>query len=304
MKVELDIQFSDTMAPTPREQQELTLLRARCKDKDGFEPGIHNDTGLNALKEIKPWLLAKACGEDGTGRIAGAACIFLPTKSEAEISACVDPLFRGQGIFAQLFKLAITSLREAGVQKALLVSDARLSYGQTIAAKLGIKRSHTEKTMSLALDDSHRESHSALTPTIRFLPVTKDRIEQASLISALVFDEPIEDARCFLLSCLEDPAREPLLAIGAGGALGMVSLTRVDEECIVHGLGVVPERRGQGFGGAILDTILVMLKKRGVSKISLDVDDQNPRAAALYESRGFTVDSLTEYWRIGLTKLR
>jgi ribosomal protein S18 acetylase RimI-like enzyme len=304
VKVELDILFSETMTPSIQEQQELSLLRARCKDKDSFEPGIHVDTALNALKNIKPWLLAKASGEDGTQRIAGAACIFLPTSTQAELSACVDPLFRGQGIFAQLFRRAIVLLREAKVESALLVSDARLSYGQAIAAKLGIKRSHTEKTMNLDLNAGYSYPDYGYAPAIRLVPVTEETVDQASSISASIFNESFEDARAFTLACLANPLREPLLAMGSGGAVGMVSLAHEDEACIIHGLGVVPEQLRQGYGGAIVDTVLTMLKKRGLRKVTLDVDDQNKDAMALYDSRGFSVDSLTEYWRIDLSRLR
>jgi ribosomal protein S18 acetylase RimI-like enzyme len=304
VKIELDIFFNETMTPSPPEQQELSLLRARCKDKDGFEPGIRFDTALNALKTFKPWLLAKASGEDGTRRIAGAACIFLPTGSEAEISACVDPLFRGQGIFAQLFRRAIVLLREANVPRALLVSDARLRYGQAIAAKLGIKRSHTEKTMVRELAALHHDTETQHATLIKLVPITQDTLEQAVLLSAKIFNEPAEDARSFIKACLADPLREPMLAIGASAALGLASLVKEDDAYIIHSLGVTPELRKHGYGGAILDTIITMLAKRGGARALLDVGAQNQAAMALYQSRGFTVESLTEYWRIDLAKLR
>jgi ribosomal protein S18 acetylase RimI-like enzyme len=304
VKIELDILFNDTMEPSSQEQQELSLLRARCKDKDGFEPGIQFDTSLNAVKSFKPWLLAKAAGEDGTKRIAGAACIFLPTCSEAEISACVDPLFRGQGVFAQLFRRAIVLLRDANVPSALLVSDARLSYGQAIAAKLGIKRSHTEKTMARELTAIQPDTETPHAALIKLLPVTQDTLEQAARLSAAIFDEPIQDARSFLSACLTDPWREPMLAIGARSVVGMVSLVIKDNAYTIYGLGVMPDMRRQGYGGAILDSVIAMLTKRSGNKISLDVCDQNNAATALCKSRGFAVESLTEYWRIDLARLR
>ncbi len=51
-------------------------------------------------------------------------------------------------------------------------------------------------------------------------------------------------------------------------------------------IGVVPDRRGRGVGGALLDTLLGAAKSQGFDALSLSVEPGNP-AARLYERKGF-----------------
>ena len=51
-------------------------------------------------------------------------------------------------------------------------------------------------------------------------------------------------------------------------------------------IGVAPEARGQGIGGALLDALLAHARATGEWAVSLSVDRENP-ARALYERHGF-----------------
>ncbi len=52
-------------------------------------------------------------------------------------------------------------------------------------------------------------------------------------------------------------------------------------------IAVIPEMRGQGLGGALLDLILADVGKEGVSNVFLEVRESNCAARGLYLSRGF-----------------
>lgn len=56
-------------------------------------------------------------------------------------------------------------------------------------------------------------------------------------------------------------------------------------------IGVVPEARGRGVGGALLEALLALACARGERALSLSVERQNP-ARALYERHGFRDDGL------------
>lgn len=58
----------------------------------------------------------------------------------------------------------------------------------------------------------------------------------------------------------------------------------------VLNLAVVPEYRGRGLGGALLDAGLAAVRSRGGTEIFLEVRASNDVAQALYASRGFRVD--------------
>jgi GNAT superfamily N-acetyltransferase len=58
--------------------------------------------------------------------------------------------------------------------------------------------------------------------------------------------------------------------------------------CFVNLLFVVPERWGEGIGGAILDAVLAEAKRRGYSQAYLWTHEDNERSQRLYRGRGFS----------------
>lgn len=58
----------------------------------------------------------------------------------------------------------------------------------------------------------------------------------------------------------------------------------------VLNLAVVPERRGQGLGAALLDAGLAAVSARGGTEVFLEVRASNAVAQALYAGRGFRTD--------------
>ena len=55
----------------------------------------------------------------------------------------------------------------------------------------------------------------------------------------------------------------------------------------IHDLAVTPEWRGKGVGTALLDAIETLALERGCCKLTLEVQDDNRRARALYDRCGF-----------------
>lgn len=51
---------------------------------------------------------------------------------------------------------------------------------------------------------------------------------------------------------------------------------------------VVPERRGEGLGGALLDTAVGTAREMGANHFELTTGEDDKAARALYESRSFT----------------
>jgi len=103
------------------------------------------------------------------------------------------------------------------------------------------------------------EVRERLVPTLRDHPT-------ALVLLALVDQRPAGIAVCFFgLSTFQ---ARPLLNI--------------------HDLAVVPEHRGRGIGRALLAAAEEHAIKRGCCKLTLEVQDDNGRARALYESFGFS----------------
>jgi GNAT superfamily N-acetyltransferase len=97
---------------------------------------------------------------------------------------------------------------------------------------------------------------------------------------------------------LSDPGSWFLLANEGPAVLGMASAEAMRGEdgagplipggCFLNLLFVVPERWGEGIGGALLDAVLAEAKRRHNSRIHLWTHEDNERSHRLYRSRGFS----------------
>jgi GNAT superfamily N-acetyltransferase len=97
---------------------------------------------------------------------------------------------------------------------------------------------------------------------------------------------------------LRDPASWFLVANDGRAVVAMASAEAQRGEggagpaipggCFLNLLFVVPERWGEGIGGALLDAILAEAKGRDYSRIHLWTHDDNERSHRLYRSRGFS----------------
>jgi ribosomal protein S18 acetylase RimI-like enzyme len=59
-------------------------------------------------------------------------------------------------------------------------------------------------------------------------------------------------------------------------------------ECYLAELYVVPDRRGQGLGRALMEMALAVARERGADSMDLGTSDDDLAARALYESLGFS----------------
>ena len=60
------------------------------------------------------------------------------------------------------------------------------------------------------------------------------------------------------------------------------------QECYLAELYVIPAKRGQGIGRALMDGVFEAARERGATHIDLNTSDDDVAARALYESLGFT----------------
>ncbi len=78
--------------------------------------------------------------------------------------------------------------------------------------------------------------------------------------------------------------------------VGFVKIDLIKEGAYVHGIGVIPEYRGQGLAKYVLGTSLRKAAANGHKKMILEVDSENQAALGLYESLGFkTVKGSVSY---------
>ena len=74
-----------------------------------------------------------------------------------------------------------------------------------------------------------------------------------------------------------------------GSVLGFAILHRSLDEGELYNIAVRADRRGEGLGGRLLDTVLYCAKRWGIRRVFLEVRRSNAAARGLYKSRGFAV---------------
>ena len=82
-----------------------------------------------------------------------------------------------------------------------------------------------------------------------------------------------------------------VLALGIaseGKVNGFIIGRQVAEEAEILNLAVVPVKRRQGEGGALLKAALEEFRARHVSRVFLEVRESNESAIAFYETHGFS----------------
>ncbi|HPE37538.1 MAG TPA: hypothetical protein PK625_10315, partial [Spirochaetales bacterium] len=147
MILALDVAVRALVAPGDGERRDVERLVAVCAEHDRADPGIRFDTALNLKGDMPAWFLAEAREPSGHRRVLGVARIFAPGGDEGELSACVDPLFRRQGIFRALSSEALAVMRSAGLKEALYVADGKAGFGPLVAGHVGATLSHVELLM-------------------------------------------------------------------------------------------------------------------------------------------------------------
>lgn len=118
--------------------------------------------------------------------------------------------------------------------------------------------------------------HPATNPYLLYEPMSREAF-------APIFDELIHQGLKYVAEVHDEP-------------VGMVKLIRqthrVSCTCYMGGFAVHPQFFGKGYGLQMLEAVKHWAAARGITRVELDVDDDNARAKALYEKAGFEVEGI------------
>lgn len=99
--------------------------------------------------------------------------------------------------------------------------------------------------------------------------------------------------------------------LGLGPSLKAAAILSLFERAPAHGqwvmdgIAVDSSWRGHGIGGRLLDHLCTLAIAGGAEQLRLDVIEQNPRARALYERKGFVATDTQRFawlaWLIGFS---
>jgi ribosomal protein S18 acetylase RimI-like enzyme len=108
------------------------------------------------------------------------------------------------------------------------------------------------------------------------------------------FDEPTPGARRLAERAGQLLAEDEITVLLAGDGPDGIAVLRFRSEiwnealeCYLAELYVVPERRGQGLGRALVEAAIELARRKGADYMELGTSEDDVAARALYESLGF-----------------
>lgn len=270
--------------------QQIKELVEVCNRHDGIEGELGLDTSFNFNPEMNTIFVMYQ-----EEKLVSALTIFAPSCEEGEISAMTLPEYRGKGCFTELVKRAEAELKKYQVPDILFVCEGRSEIGKEAIGKQQGKYDFTE--YSLYYNHSLDEKIKAFEYKTQLHKAGFEDIEGIIKISMAVFDDSYEGAKTLAIGALKAENRQFFLAEAEGQLVAMGAAANLEDYTSIHGLGVLPEHQGKGYGREILYSIIKKLLEQKVQRIGLEVESQNDRAYRLYRDTGFEVESSWEYYR-------
>jgi ribosomal protein S18 acetylase RimI-like enzyme len=141
--------------------------------------------------------------------------------------------------------------------------------------------------------------------SVEIVPIAQDHIE--SFYRALDFvarerrylsfleAPPLEQVGAFVLDNISHGYPQ-LVAVSAGQVIGWCDVVPKPRPIYAHagvlGMGLLPEFRGQGLGGRLIQQTLAAARAFGLNRVELSVRENNAGAIALYKRVGFEIEGL------------
>jgi ribosomal protein S18 acetylase RimI-like enzyme len=141
--------------------------------------------------------------------------------------------------------------------------------------------------------------------SVEIVPIAQDHIEGFHRALDFVARErrylsfleapPLEQVGAFVLDNISHGYPQ-LVAVSAGQVIGWCDVVPKPRPIYAHagvlGMGLLPEFRGQGLGGRLIQQTLAAARAFGLNRVELSVRENNAGAIALYKRVGFEIEGL------------
>lgn len=197
----------------------------------------------------------------------------------------VRPDHRRRGVGRALLAAVRREARRRGLGAFLIVRDDASPSGAPFLAAFGARRRFSEHLRRLDRRGFDRSRPPA--PSLLLRPAGPAEAETLARLQAAAFDEPLEETREHLRRGLREPNRRYYAGVLRGEPVGMLRVGEWGRGTDITALGVLPERRGRGYGRRMLLEAVELLLAEGNEDVAIEVATDNRGALGLYESCGF-----------------
>ncbi|NNJ31759.1 GNAT family N-acetyltransferase [Lacrimispora defluvii] len=232
-------------------------------------------------------------------------CCFGGISQPLEITGMVHPMHRRQGIFSKLMELVVAECRRRNAVGILALCDKKSISGQEFLKKISAVYKFSEFEMYLN-HKSYKTLKKQQPSGITFRKAVNADASEITRQNMIYFgddweeeNEDSEDSGILLPEEEEKRGMTIYIAEKGDRIIGKVNLQMSDGGTGgIYGLGVLPEFRGKGYGGAILIFGVEKLKDAKATEVMLQVAAENGTALNLYKSCGFQETSVMDYFEL------
>ena len=299
-------------APSPGDPESLARFRRLVTEAERIDGqrAVNEQSMLTVGRDRGPVLLEAHVGDS----LAGAAVLATPQDAagSAEAEFLVAPEFRRRGVGTAILAHLVDSAPQGfavwahGDHPGAAVLARRFDLRRVrvllkLSAPPRAEETPWQRTdLSLSSFDADRDADDWLRLNALAFASHPEQGGQTRDDLDARRAEPWFDPDDFLLArdasgtlvgfCwlkVEVPEGDPAGAADGGAAVEGVP-ANADVEGEIYVLGVHPDRAGAGIGRSLLRAGLERLRVRGVSRVTLYVEEENASAVRLYRSEGFT----------------
>lgn len=272
---------------------QAAALKALCDAEDGLDLKVQPE-----MQRAGASVTDAIAATTSDGALIGLCT--LDGLAEIEVCGMVHPAHRRRGIGRALLDAALAACRERYARRVLVIcEDASASGHALLAAALPAARlDFKEHRMELRTLGFASQAHAKPLPGLVVRAADEGDLDALAMTQAAAFGERKQGIRPNIAEDLRDPSYRYYVATLDGEPVSSLKVIFVAPRAYVYAFGVVPERRRQGVGRAMLAEVIARLRDEGWRRVALEVESQNAPALALYRGLGFALVTTYGYYAV------
>ncbi|RUT36002.1 GNAT family N-acetyltransferase [Paenibacillus zeisoli] len=215
-----------------------------------------------------------------------------------EVCGMVHPDYRRQGLFSSMLEQALPRERREGLEEILLNAPANSISAKGLLQSLDVQFAFSEYQMTYLGDNEKPPKYVPGSPSAHLRPAIRSDRADLIRLDEVCFDYSKYAAEQYYEATLDAPDSVTYIIEAGDRTAGKVRLVYEDEISWIYGLAIYPEYRRQGIARQVLQQLLEQETLSGHG-IRLEVALNNPAAMKLYQSVGFQVTEVQDYYRYG-----
>ncbi|WJQ83078.1 GNAT family N-acetyltransferase [Brevibacillus brevis] len=230
------------------------------------------------------------------GQLVGFLGMYaIVSPKEVEISGMVHPDYRRKGIFRALYEQAKAECEKREVTQILLVSNRKSKEASSFAE--GVAATYQFSEYKLDYSATAHVTAVESDNRLQLFPATTNDFQTLVEIGVSGFEDTAELMTALVTRNLSEPSFQTYLAQYESEPVGMITVSEEGNEFFISGFCVKKGLQGKGLGRKILSqTVQILNQREHIGGISLEVAVDNQNALSLYQSTGFEVVSVYDYY--------